>query len=136
MKYYVDESLRNFKFWSGGKDTADELTYEQIDEIELYLESIYSEGDVSDTDINDFFWFERELISEILGYRSADAMFSHDLDSWEEHYTTVLKEKFYYEDEDVIEEFVEDETVEGTCDIDLIENFKLWLADQREEEDE
>lgn len=136
MKYYVDESLRNFKFWSGGKDTADELTYEQIDEIELYLESIYSEGDVSDTDINDFFWFERELISEILGYRSADAMFSHDLDSWEEHYTTVLKEKFYYEDEDVIEEFVEDGTVEGTCDIDLIENFKLWLADQREEEEE
>lgn len=67
MKYYVEESLRNFKFWSGGKDTADDLTCEQIDLIEEYLEEIYPDG-CSDTDINDFFWFERDFIyNEILG---------------------------------------------------------------------
>ena len=67
MKYYVEESLRNFPFWSGGKDTADELTSEQIDTIEQYLEDVFYGKEVSDTDINDFFRFERDKIYEILG---------------------------------------------------------------------
>ena len=68
MKYTVDESLRNFNFWSGAKDTANALTLEQIDTIESILEDCMGE-EVSDTDINDFFWFERDTIAEWLGFR-------------------------------------------------------------------
>lgn len=34
MKYYVEDSLSNFQFWSGGKDRADLLTSEQFDTVE------------------------------------------------------------------------------------------------------
>lgn len=74
MRYYVEESLRNFKFWSGGKDTADALSYEQIDTIESMLEDIYPDGEISDTQINDFFWFERDTIAEWLGFSSWEAL--------------------------------------------------------------
>ena len=73
MKYYVEESLRNFNFWSGGKDTADALTLEQIDTIESYLEDIQPAEGWSDTEINDFFWFERDTIAEWLGFSSWEA---------------------------------------------------------------
>ena len=65
MKYYVEESLSNFKFWSGAKENAAELTEEQFNEIESILESLYPEG-MSDTEINDLFWFEFDWIKEIL----------------------------------------------------------------------
>lgn len=73
MKYTVEESLRNFNFWSGAKDTVDVLTLEQIDTIESMLEDCMGE-EVSDTDINDFFWFERDTIAEWLGFSSWDAL--------------------------------------------------------------
>jgi len=34
MKIYEEKSLRNFEFWSGGKDRAKNLTSEQLDESE------------------------------------------------------------------------------------------------------
>ena len=34
MKYYVEDSLSNFKFWSGAVDRAKLLTVEQLDTIE------------------------------------------------------------------------------------------------------
>lgn len=74
MKYYVEESLRNFNFWSGAKDTADALTLEQIDTIENYMEDIEPAEGWSDTAINDFFWFERDTIAEWLGFSSWEAL--------------------------------------------------------------
>lgn len=69
MKYYVEESLRNFNFWSGAADTANALTLEQIDQIESMLEDCEPGDGWSDTEINDFFWFERDTIAEWLGFR-------------------------------------------------------------------
>ena len=66
MKYYVEESLRNFQFWSGARENAAELTMEQLDELESILEDIYPDG-MSDTEINDLMWFEFDLIKEWLG---------------------------------------------------------------------
>lgn len=66
MKYYVEESLSNFQFWSGAKANAEELTCEQMDRLESILEEIYPEG-MSDTEINDLMWFEFDLIKEWLG---------------------------------------------------------------------
>lgn len=66
-------SLRNFEFWSGAKYTAEVLTPEQIDTIETYLEDLYPDG-ASDTDINDIFWFERDMLAEWLGFEDWEAL--------------------------------------------------------------
>lgn len=66
MKIYSEKSLRNFEFWSGAKENASELTSVQLDEVENILESMYPDG-MSETEINDFFWFDFDTIKEWLG---------------------------------------------------------------------
>ena len=70
MKYVVEESLSNFNAWSGGKDTKDELTTEQLDQVEDLIDEIFSDDDnpPTDTQINDFLWFERDFIAQHLGF--------------------------------------------------------------------
>lgn len=70
MQYKVEQPLCHFDFWAGARQTVEELSYSEIDEIEQYLESLDVEW--TDTDINDFFWFERDTIAEILGYDDFD----------------------------------------------------------------
>ena len=67
MKIYTESSLNNFEFWSGAKDRTKYLNYKDFDIIESMLEDLYPEG-VSDTTINDLFWFEEDTIAEWLGY--------------------------------------------------------------------
>lgn len=66
MKIYSEKSLRNFEFWSGAKENANELTSVQLDEVENILEDMYPDG-MSETEINDLFWFEFDTIKEWLG---------------------------------------------------------------------
>lgn len=66
MKIYSEKSLRNFEFWNGAKENANELTFEQLDEVENILEDLYPEG-MDETEINDFFWFDFDTIKEWLG---------------------------------------------------------------------
>lgn len=66
MKIISDISLKNFEFWSGGKETADNLTDEQFDRIECELENNYPDG-MTDTELNDLFWFDREYIYKVAG---------------------------------------------------------------------
>lgn len=69
MKVYREQSLRDFAFWSGAKDTAKYLTAEQMDTVETMLEDLYPDG-MSETEINDIFWFEEDTIADWLGYDS------------------------------------------------------------------
>lgn len=65
MKIINDNaSLANFEFWSGAKDH--EFTSSELNTIETFLEDINPEG-MTDTEVNDLFWFEEELICEWLG---------------------------------------------------------------------
>ena len=70
MEIYKEESLANFEFWSGAKDTAERIWEEKgvagFDTIEQILEDMYPEG-MDETEINDLFWFEPETIYEWLG---------------------------------------------------------------------
>lgn len=87
MKYTVDETLREFQFWSGAKDTAEQLTEEQIDQIESVLEDCYPDG-ITDTQINDIFWFECDWIAEQLGFEDWESLVKHnkgeDDDEWDD----------------------------------------------------
>lgn len=58
-------SLRDFEFWGGAKQWADVLTPEELDELEWYLDSGSNEW--TETEINDFLWFDTEIWTEWLG---------------------------------------------------------------------
>jgi hypothetical protein len=69
MRIIKEESLSNFEFWSGAKDTVKYLTESELETIEGMLEELNPEG-VTETEINDFFWFEEDTIADWLGYSS------------------------------------------------------------------
>ena len=58
----------DFEFWSGANYTVDHLTYEELITVFNILGDSYPEG-MTDTELNDFFWFETDTIAEWLGYR-------------------------------------------------------------------
>lgn len=75
MEYKVETSLENFEAWSGGKDTLDVLIEKgDCDSVEQLIEESFCDGELpTETAINDFLWFERDLIAEHLGYADWEA---------------------------------------------------------------
>lgn len=71
MKVYKEMNLRDFKFWSGAKSNAETLTDEQLATVQYNLEEIYQDG-MSETQINDFFWFDFDTIREWLGIKDEE----------------------------------------------------------------
>ena len=71
MKIFREESLRDFDFWSGAATNAEELDYDQLDELESILEDIYPNG-ISATELNDLMWFDFDTIKEWLGIENDD----------------------------------------------------------------
>lgn len=72
-----ETDLTDFDFWSGAVDRARCLTDDELRTISNYLCELYPEG-MSDTAINDFFWFEEDTIAEWLGYDSFDEIYNRD----------------------------------------------------------
>ena len=73
MEYKVKTSLYNFPAWQGGEDTLNVLKerndWEAVEEL---IETAFLEQDATDEDINDFLWFDRDLIAQHLGYADWD----------------------------------------------------------------
>lgn len=67
LKVYKEIDLCDFEFWGGAKDVAEYLEDDDFDIIENYL---VDSGDeyITETEINDFVWFEDDYIAELLGY--------------------------------------------------------------------
>lgn len=78
MKIYSEKSLRNFEFWSGAKDRAQYLTDDELSTIENELENIYPDG-LSETELNDLFWFEFDWICEMIG-ETEEAVLNREID--------------------------------------------------------
>lgn len=93
MKIYGEISLKDFDFWSGAADRAANLTDDDFDVIESNLEELHPDG-MSDTELNDFFWFEFDTIAEWLGYKDEE-----DMDC--------RRNPFYLDDDD-LEDYIED----------------------------
>lgn len=77
MKIITEQNLRDFEFWSGARDTIEYLTPEELDIIESSLEDCFPDG-MTDTQINDMFWFEEDFIAELLGYESFEEIMERD----------------------------------------------------------
>lgn len=73
MRIYSELPLDAITYWGGAGDTYMELTEVELDVIEEYLEDAYPEG-MHETDLNDFMWFERDFIAELLGYTDWDEL--------------------------------------------------------------
>lgn len=73
MKWYVNDSLSNFKFWSYAKESADKLTTRQFDIVEGILETSAPEEGWDETDINNLFWFDFDKVCQWLGYPDEEA---------------------------------------------------------------
>ena len=71
MKLHREESISNFEWWSGAKDTVKHLTYGEMERIEEILEDLFPDG-IDETELNDLFWFEEDMIAEWLGYENFD----------------------------------------------------------------
>lgn len=80
MTYELD--LRNFCAWSGGRITLNRIIEEgKCNTLEFMLEELYPNG-MSDTQLNDLLWFERDLVYEWLGISDEDE--EEDEDDWDE----------------------------------------------------
>ncbi len=79
MRIYREESIANFEFWGGATDTIGYLTDDEMRIIEGILEEICPDG-MTETGLNDFFWFECDLIAEWLGYEDFEALMFRDHD--------------------------------------------------------
>jgi hypothetical protein len=66
MNYSVNRKLANFDFWAGAVAVAEVITYSEFQLIEECIEDVFGDG-VTETQINDIFWFETELICSIIG---------------------------------------------------------------------
>lgn len=70
MKIYSEQSLADFKFWSGAETTAQRIWEEQgsegFDQLEAILEEEYPDG-IDETDLNDLLWFDADTVYEWLG---------------------------------------------------------------------
>jgi hypothetical protein len=75
MYYTVECDLDQFEAWSGGKETLDVLIEKGVcDEVQSFIEETLCYDEIlTETQINDFLWFERDQIAAYLGYEDWDA---------------------------------------------------------------
>lgn len=80
MKIWSDTALKDFKFWSGAQQTVEMLglTDEQFDELEQMMEETAPADGWNETAVNDFFWFESDIIKEWLGITDYPKFFRFD----------------------------------------------------------
>tara|TARA_R110000850_G_scaffold34714_1_gene93403 strand:- start:49 stop:276 length:228 start_codon:yes stop_codon:yes gene_type:complete len=65
MRVSKELNLTSFEFWSGA--TSHKFSYNELKELEHQLEDLFHEQAPTETDINDMFWFEEEMLCEWLG---------------------------------------------------------------------
>ena len=67
----TDKTLADFDFWAGAVYHTNMLNVEDFDAIEDTLTELYPDG-MTETEINDMFWFEEDFIKEAIGYKDEE----------------------------------------------------------------
>lgn len=63
MQYTVDFDVNQFGFWAGAKDVYSRiLEDDRADELQELITEVFYDHTPSDTEINDFVWFDVEDI--------------------------------------------------------------------------
>lgn len=139
MKVISEIALRDFKFWSGGKDRAKHCSDEQLDFIEPLMKEIAPEDGWTEDEINNFFWFEFDTIADWLDYEDEEhfcaGVSKSDVKEAEDWFNCILdademiaianldRENYISKNEDEEEEFDEDS---------VYDDFLEWWNDMRD----
>ena len=70
MVYSKEFSVDTFPFWSGAKDTFEDVCKaDKMYELQFLIEEMFADNETppTETEINDFVWFERDFIYKQLG---------------------------------------------------------------------
>lgn len=102
--------------WGGAKDRINSLTDDLIDKLESYLDdsSLWSEEVPTETEVNNFIWFEDDTYAEWFGFDSSFQM-------WE--YCELVNDGI---DED---EIWKDETLGLVSESELRSNFDIYMSE-------
>ena len=74
MRIYTEYSGPDFNFWGGAEDTVKYLTDGEVEYIFQILEDSYPDG-MGETEVNDFFWFEDDIIAEWLDWPDWETLY-------------------------------------------------------------
>lgn len=95
MKYYVEEDAGSFEFWAGAREninTARELGTD--DQVFSILEELFYDGDSTDTQINDYVWFDMPNdYPELFGEEGEDDDYDDDDDDEDYESNTINESK-------------------------------------------
>ena len=129
MKIISEIDIRNFDFWSGGADRAKDVKCdEDWDAIEAFLNEIYPDG-MTDTQLNDIFWFDFDSLAEACGYENEEHYF-YGAAKDEDEMFDVIHEHFPDANEDYITEWCENEWEKSDCEEKCLRAFDKWYYDQ------
>ena len=69
MYYEVEFDINSFEFWGGATSTIESIReLDKLDELEALIIDVFVDSEnVTKTDINDFVWFEDDMINDYLG---------------------------------------------------------------------
>ena len=83
MVYSKEFSVDTFPFWSGAKDTFEDVCKAgKMDELQSLIEEQFADKETppTETEINDFVWFERDFIYDQLGLDENGELHDEDED--------------------------------------------------------
>lgn len=139
MKITKEISLKDFEAWSGAKDTLNELTESECEQLESILEDLHPDG-IDETGLNDILWFENDWIAECLGYRNWEHLErDHAGETDEDHAREVLNKKYPLASDglkELFEQFIDQEWCDDMSDDEIIENFEEFREEIDQEENE
>lgn len=141
MEFIVEKSLKDFDFWGGATWFANQLTDDQFDLIESYLESAKCEGEYyTDGEINDIFWHDQESLypalpieelCRIILYKDDNAEYNDLVDDFIDNYYRL--DRLDYTESDIKEaweEWLEEETLNKAKEIINGEIGELLMSDE------
>ena len=76
-------SENDFDFEGGARETIAYLTADEVESVIGQLEEMYPDG-MTDTEFNDFFWFETDCIAQMLGYDNFEEIMNRENEQNEE----------------------------------------------------
>ena len=139
MKITKEISLKDFEAWSGAKDTLNELTESECEQLESVIEELNPDG-IDETSLNDILWFENDWIAECLGYRNWEHLErDHAGETDEDHAREVLNKKYPLASDglkELFEQFIDQEWCDDMSDDEIIENFEEFREEIDSEENE
>ena len=140
MKITKEISLKDFEAWSGARDTLNELTESECEQLESVIEELNPDG-IDETSLNDILWFEDDWIAECLGYKDWEHLErDHAGISDEDHARDVLNKEYPLASDGLkamFDKFIEEEWTDDMDDDEIIDSFKDYREElDREEEDE